>query len=121
MSNLIKNNFDILRVLADKKNLKTNKFILKTNEKNLYKAISECVLNVQKEIIQLSDESVRNLKPYKKTIKTLSDKKISLSRKKNLLKKTGVQFLPLVLPPVLKYLSFLSIDVAEKDSTISAK
>ena len=110
MSNLIKNNFDLLRILSNKKNSKINKYIIKSSsDLNLYKAICECVLNVQREIIPLSDsEKVKILKPYKRTINLLSDKRIPLGRKKSVIKKIGPKFLPIILPPVLKYLSFLT-------------
>lgn len=107
MKNLIKDNFDLLFVLSRNKNYKINKLILKDIDITLVKAVCECITNVERDIVPLPDNFTQKVKPYEKVIKKLIDSKVSLQTKKTLLKQNGSKLLPLILPPVVKYLSFL--------------
>ena len=107
MKNLIKDNFDLLSVLSRKKNIKLNKQILRNIDDSLVKAICECVLNVERGIIPLPTGFDKLLKTHKKIIDKLTNQKLPLLKKKTLIKKVGHELLPLILPPIIKHLSFL--------------
>lgn len=107
MKNLIKDNFDLLFVLSLNKNSKINKFILKNIDNSLVKAICESLANIERGTVPLPDNFDQKIKLYEKQIKKLVDSKFPLNKKKILLKRVGIKLLPSVLPPVIKYLSFL--------------
>lgn len=107
MKILIKDNYDLLFVLSQNKNYKINKYILKNIDNSLVKAICECIANINRDIVPVPENFDQKIKFYRKTITNLVDSKFPLSKKKTLLKRQGLKLLPLILPPAVKYLSFL--------------
>lgn len=106
MSRRLSNNADFLRVLAKAKpNLR--RAILKCCHSELIKVICEVTLNVLHGVVPLNSQQERKLKRYKKILRALADRSLSLKKKKEHLNQTGGSFLPALLPPVLSALASL--------------
>ena len=75
--------------------------------KEVIYAICECSLNVLKGVIPLTQHQKRRLAQYKKHLRALSDRKITVKQKKNYLNQKGGNLLAALLPPVLTVLGSL--------------
>lgn len=93
----------MLEVLT-KVNEKSRKKILKYIDLKLTEAIVECVFNVLKNNVEISQTEVKKLKKYKKTLRDLANPKKDLKKKRNLIVQSGGNFLPIVLAPIVSYL-----------------
>jgi len=82
---------------------KQRKANIETAESEQIRAICECILNVLNENVSLSSHQLPKLRPYKKVLKDLVDKRIDIKKKKRLLKLKG-GFLPFILGPILSVL-----------------
>jgi len=108
MSQRMRKNADLLRVLA-KSNPKLRRGILKCCHNELIKAICEVTLNVLKGLVPINTQQKKKLRQYKKVLRALVNKKVSIKKKREYLNQTGGNFLSFLLPPVLSVLaSFLS-------------
>jgi hypothetical protein len=98
--------YHILRVLKSACP-KLRKGITSNCDKGFVNDISECILNVLKGNIKLTDCNKRKLKKYKTVLRTLVDKSRDLSTKKRLIQKGGF-LLPLLTAvlPILANLIF---------------
>ena len=99
MSNRIKKNIHLLKVLHDSKN-DTRKAILERANKDLIDTICECIHNILKGNLKVSPDVFRKLKRHQKDIREIYSKKAKLNRKKKLLIQHG-GFLPALLAPIL--------------------
>ena len=88
MSARVKRNLAVLKHLI-KAPPRQRKAILCTASDDLIAAISEIALNTLKGNIPLSPQQVRVLRKKQDLIKRLSNKKVSLRRKKHLVKQSG--------------------------------
>jgi hypothetical protein len=95
----IKKCYKILQVLrhADPK---LRKAILQNGGCELYKSIAECALNVLSGNIALSPCLLRKLGKFKGPLRQVSDKRVSLAKKKRIIQKGGwiIPLLSAVLP-----------------------
>ncbi|KXJ07349.1 hypothetical protein AC249_AIPGENE14792 [Exaiptasia diaphana] len=73
MSRRLRKNLDFLRVLANC-NSKQRRAILKSADKELLKAICECVLNVVRGVVDIKPREKKRLARHKKDLRTLADK-----------------------------------------------
>ena len=76
MSRAVKDNLDFLRVLS-KCSPRQRKAILQTADNQLLKALCECILNVLKETVPISNSEKQQLSRHKKTLIALVDKCIT--------------------------------------------
>lgn len=106
MSRRLRDNADFLRVLA-KSNPKLRRAILKCCNTELVKTICEVTLNVLKGVVPISKQQKKRLTRYKKVLRALVDKKVSINKKKEFLNQSGGNFLPFLIPPVLSVLASL--------------
>ena len=106
MSQRIKHNLDLLRVLA-KSNRKQRKAILETCHVDLIKCLAEISLNFLRGIIPINELQKKKLRRYRRLLHALADKNVSLKIKKEHLNQSGGNLLALLLPPVLSTLGSL--------------
>ena len=78
---------------------------IKTSDKQLVDAISECCLNILNGCVPLSVAQKAKLKRNKNNLRKLSSKKLSLKKKRTILQKGG--FLSAILTPALALLGGL--------------
>lgn len=79
------------------------KSILKTSNRSQINAISGIVFNVIRKTLELKPSVVKELKPYKKSLYLIADKKTSLNRKRNLIARRVKQIL-LILNSAIKWI-----------------
>ena len=99
MSARLKRNLDFLRVLK-KANTKQRKAILDSGNKDLILCLCEVIDNILAGTIKLSIKQKKELSKYKSILRQLIDKKITLTKKKQLFIQKG-GFLPAILGPAL--------------------
>jgi hypothetical protein len=104
MSQLIKRNFDVLRVLK-RASPKLRKAILTNSEKDLILALCEIISNVLSGTVKLSSKQKHNLTNHKNSLRRVIDKRVGIKEKRHLLQKGG--FLTTLLPPALTLLATL--------------
>jgi len=98
----IKSNFHHLQVLKTAKP-QLRKAIIKNCSSELVKTISECVLNVLRNNLQLTACQKKRLQKFKSPLRALADKKVSISGKKRLFNQRGGFLVPLlsaILPTI---------------------
>lgn len=100
----IAENVDFLKVLCCC-NKKLFKNIINGSNQKLILCLCECVLNCLNGNIDLNETEKHQLKKYKKVLRELIKKKISLKKRKQLLLQKGSGFLPIILPTVLSLLT----------------
>jgi len=105
MSNLIINCEKELIKLYTLKNNKERTKLLKKSRKCLIKAISEIVHNCLAGNIPMTQCKRNKLKRYRKILKKLGDKELSLNSKRNLLVQKGSGYLTVLIPIALEVLS----------------
>lgn len=106
MSQRVKHNLDLLRVLA-RSSPKQRKAILKTCHVDLIKCLAEISLNVLQGVVPINKTQKKKLRRFKSLLRSLADKKVSLKRKKEQLIQSGGNPLMFLLPPVLTALGNL--------------
>ena len=108
MSQRMKHNLDLLRVLA-RSSPKQRKAILQTCHVDLIKCLAEISLNVLQGVVPINPSQKKKLKRFKSLLRALADRKVSLKQKKAKLQQSGGSLLGLLLPPVLSALGSLFI------------
>ena len=83
---LVTEHFPLLRCLAQGRNISD---IKKKADKKLVTCLCECVLNILRGNVPLTDRERNTLKRYRKTLRALIDKKVSLKQKKKALEQKG--------------------------------
>lgn len=81
--------------------------VLKTCPNALIKSVCDCVLNLLKGNLPISKGIIKRLSPFKRTLRTLSKKKVPLFKKRRLLIQKGDGFLSLLIPTAISVLSSL--------------
>jgi hypothetical protein len=97
---------------------KLRKAIISNCKKNLINSINECVLNVLKGNITLSDYSKRKLKKYKSRHRSLVDKRLPLSAKKRVIVQHGGFLLPLLTAVLLAVAILIFSKRATRNNTM---
>lgn len=101
----VKRHVHLLHVLANA-NPQQRKAILKTANEDQMKSLCEICANLLSGNIPISNG--KKLHSYKRVIRQLADKKISIAKKRKIFNnQTGSGFLPLIIPAVLKLVSGL--------------
>ncbi|GBL70998.1 hypothetical protein AVEN_70372-1 [Araneus ventricosus] len=85
---------------------KFRKEILKSINEEGIKAICECCLNVLHGNISLTEKQKGSLSKHKRTLRTVAERKVALSKKRKLLLQKG-GFLNILIPTALSVLSGL--------------
>lgn len=84
------------------------KAIVEESDPQVIKAICECCLNVLNNNVPLKPGEFKKLKRYKKLLRLLADKKVSLKRKKQVIQKGGAflsTLLGVAVPAIASLLS----------------
>jgi hypothetical protein len=100
MSKCVKNNFVLLKFITECTQ-KLQKIILKSVSKDFIFAISECCTNFLRGNIAVQINVIEALTKYKKHIRALSSKQLSLQEKKQILSTKGYLFLKPLLKPII--------------------
>jgi len=98
----IRSNYHHIQVLKTAKP-QLRKAIIKNCNNELVKSISECVLNVLRNNLQLTACQKKRLQKFKGSLRALADKRVSISSKKRLLNQRGGFLVPLlsaILPTI---------------------
>src|SRR5215469_910045 len=105
MSHTLKRNAAFLKLLHNG-NAKTRKAMLKSNcTDDFIKCISECCINVLKGHVPLTKAQFEPLRRRKQTLRTLSRKKTSRDKERELIQSSG--FLGFLLWPIVSLLGSL--------------
>lgn len=90
--------------------------ILKLADRNIVRAICECILNVVSGNVKVSKNSLKRLKKHKHFLRELASpkKKPSWKKRKQILVQRGSGILPLIIPSVM---SFLLTKIFEQNGT----
>ena len=108
VSNRIKKHCGLLKWLSNAKPAQTKAFI-KGADKDIINTLCECSLNILGGNVPLSQKQKQKLKKYKRNLRQLADKKLSLKRKKSLLQTKGGGLLGVllggILPPIVSLLT----------------
>lgn len=94
MRKTIKKFIPLLELLCNLE-AKQRKTYLKTAKPDLLKFLSDIVHNFHSGVLKVSDEIVEKLRPYRNSIKKLTQKKLSLTGRKKIL--LSPQFFPKVI------------------------
>ena len=106
MSQRMKHNIDLLRVLA-RSSPKQRKAIIKTCHVDLIKCLAEISLNVLQGVVPINPSQKKKLKRFRSLLRVLADKKVSIKTKKQKLEQSRGSLLGLLIPPVLSALGSL--------------
>ena len=87
---------DYLTLLSKAKNPRQRNALIDLADTNHILAVSECILNLLKGKIPISNQTKNRLARHKKSLRTLMTKSTSVKRKKHILKQKG-GLLPLLL------------------------
>lgn len=101
---LKRNNF-LLKKLCRTKNKTKIKNILQEGGKDLTNCICECALNLIKGNVPLTPYQFSRLKKHKRTLRVLSDKRVSKKKKKYTVNQKGAGLFPLIFTPIIKALA----------------
>lgn len=100
MSKCIKSQLPLLKSLC-KCSPKDRHSLLRHADNHLVKSICECCVNTLSGRVKLNALQKKKLRRYKKTLRLLSQRKISLKSKKKQIVQTGGSFLLALLPAAI--------------------
>ena len=82
------------------------KAIFKTVDRSIVKAICECILNIIKGNVKISEYDRKSLSKHKKLLRKLGNprRKTSWKHRKNILVQKGSGILPYIIYPVMSFL-----------------
>ena len=103
MSNLVKRQFSLLKVLKQA-NPKLRRAIISNSSSELILALCEVIANVLSGTVTLSPADKRTLKRHKAVLRKIANKYIGLKHKRALIVQRG-GFLPVLLGPALGLLA----------------
>lgn len=108
MSTNVREHLPILKYIAKTPSRRRRMLIKQCATNNFARCISECCWNVINGRVPLSDSEKRKLCKYKKTLRELANRRVSLTSKKRTLQSGGfLPLLPLLIGPVIKTLGGL--------------
>ena len=93
--------YQALRQLRKTKNKKLRCAILKKGGNELTTCLCECALNVIKGHVPLTKVQFKKLKRMKRPLQQLTNKKISLKKKRRILEQKGGALLPNIITPLI--------------------
>ena len=102
-SDRLRQNIDFLSVLA-KCNKKQRIALLEHCDKELILTLSEIAVNVLKGVVKLTPSQRAKLNRFKKHLRTLATRQVSIKHKRDFLVQKGGSLLLSLLPPVLTFL-----------------
>lgn len=102
MASFAQRHLDQLKTLSKSK--KKNK-IVKKSPNSLIKALCECCKNLMTGSIPISKQRLHRLRPYKKILRSLANKKVPLFKKRRILVQRGDGLLSILIPAALSVLS----------------
>jgi hypothetical protein len=107
----IKSNYHTLLLLKTA-TPKLRKVIISNSNSELIKSIAECILNVLYGNVTVTECGKRKLRKHKTVLRTLADKRVPLTRKKEIIVQRGGFLLPLLgaVLPALATLLFKRSD-----------
>lgn len=105
MSKTLKKFAPQLRYLNKVNNKLRIKWLKKNCNKDFVNCVCECVKNILKGNVPLSDRQTKELKRRKLTLRKIIRKKLSLQNKRKIIQKGG--FLGAILPPIISVLGGL--------------
>jgi hypothetical protein len=103
MLDRLRRNINFLNVLA-KCSKKQRQALIEHCDKDLIITLSEIAINVLKGIVKLSPAQKAKLHRFKKHLRNLAERKVSIKHKKRYLVQTGGSLLLALLPPVISFL-----------------
>ena len=109
VSSHVKKNAGILRLLSKSKG-KVLKDIIRACDASLVKAVCECAANVLKGRVPLSSNHKGRLRRFAKHLRTITNKKVSIRRRKKIIQEGG--FLPALLAPLAAILGGVATGLA---------
>ena len=77
---------------------KMRKAVIESADKDLIHCLCECALNILKGNVTLTKDQLKQLSRYKQHLRQLTEKKLALKKKKEIIQKGG--FLPALLAPL---------------------
>lgn len=93
---------DFLKYLTRCRSPKQRQALIKYANPEEIKSLCECILNVYKKNVKVGNHTIKKLRPFKKTIASISNNPTSsLSKTKKLLSQRGGAFLPILLGSIL--------------------
>ena len=95
-----------LALLGQAKNRNRRNKIIDVADKEELTAICDCIHNVLKGNVKLKNNQIMQLRKYKKHLRSLTNKRMSVKKRKDTLKQHG-GFLPLLIPAAVSILSRL--------------
>ena len=107
VSNKIRKHCGLLKWLNNAKASQTKAFI-KAADKEIINTLCECSLNILRGNISLSPKQKLKLKRYKKGLRQLADKKVSLKTKKSLLQAKGSGLLGAILGGAIPFIGSIA-------------
>jgi hypothetical protein len=100
MTERLKRNLSTLQKLLKLRPHQRTNFI-KHSSDDFMKTVCECAINSLNSTVPLNNKQLDKLKPYKRTVRILADRKISLNKKRRKILKQSGGFLLALLKPVL--------------------
>ena len=104
VSKLIRQQHSALRTLACEKP-KARKLLLAKAKRPVIDALSECALNILKGSVKLTETQKKKLKRFKSYLRELSNKRVSLKKKKLIAQRGG--FIPALLSAIIPVIGSL--------------
>lgn len=101
----LKRNSLLLKKLCRTKNKTKLKSVLREGGEDLMSCICECALNLIKGNVPVTSNQFTRLKKHKRTLRVLSDKKLSKKKKKHIVNQKGAGLFPLIFTPIIKALA----------------
>lgn len=96
-----------LQLLKLLKKARKKSIFLKKCSNSVVKCVCECALNLLRGNIPLTQRQKSRLASYKRTLRTLSKKKVPLFKKRRLLVQKGEGFLSFLIPAAVSVLTTL--------------
>jgi len=110
MSNRLRDNIELLKLLKKAKTPSQRNAIIEVAGNDLVYAICECIQNVLEGNVRLTSKRKAELAVYVDVLRDLADRKTKVEQKKKILKQKG-GFLPALLAPVVGIASGLIADL----------
>jgi len=104
MSTCTQQQLEQLRLICKSK---FKKDLLRQCPNSVIKTVCECALNLLRGNIPLTEKDKKQLKPFKRSLRKLSNKKVPLYKKRRLLVQRGEGFLGFLLPAAISVISSL--------------
>ena len=98
MSSRVRRHILCLQFLKTQKNAKLRKAIIDNSDNDLVCTLCECALNILQENVAVTPQQKTQLRKYKKHLRALASKKVTMTKKRKVLQTGG--FLSALLAPL---------------------